>query len=86
VEADPAADGAVLRDTAGRLQVLAAVYRFTALVTARPAAPGREHGLPMRRLVAGMRLVEVPAVGDEARDVDTWADLDALGGPDVGLG
>jgi hypothetical protein len=29
----------------------------------------------MRRLVQGLRLAEVPAVGDEARDVDTWADL-----------
>ena len=45
---------------------------------ARPTGPGRGHGLPMRRLVAGMRLVEVPAVGDEARDVDTSADLDDL--------
>ena len=29
----------------------------------------------MHRLVGGLWLVEVPAVGDEARDVDTWEDL-----------
>jgi molybdopterin-guanine dinucleotide biosynthesis protein A len=80
VEADPAVDGAVLLDPTGRIQMLAAVYRLGALVAARPTGPGLGHGLPMRRLVAGMRLVEVPAVGDEARDVDTSADLDDLRG------
>jgi hypothetical protein len=70
----------VLLDPTGRIQMLAAVYRLGALVAARPTGPGLGHGLPMRRLVAGMRLVEVPAVGDEARDVDTSADLDDLRG------
>ena len=46
-----------------------------ALAAARPAAREDEHGLPVRRLVGGLRLAEVPAVGDEARDVDTWEDL-----------
>jgi hypothetical protein len=34
-----------------------------------------EHGLPVRRLVDGLRLAEVPVVGEEAHDVDSWADL-----------
>ena len=75
VEADATADGAVLVDADGRRQTLAAVYRFAALLAARPADPEQHHGLPMRRLLEGLRLLEVPAVGDEARDVDTWADL-----------
>lgn len=78
VEGDPGADGAVLVDAEGRRQTLAAVYRLTALSGARPPS-SEEHGLPMRRLVERLRLVEVPAVGDEARDVDTWNDLRHLG-------
>jgi hypothetical protein len=65
----------VLVDADGRRQTLAGVYRLSALTTARPASPEDEHGLPVRRLVGGLRLAEVPAVGDEARDVDTWEDL-----------
>jgi molybdopterin-guanine dinucleotide biosynthesis protein A len=79
-EADPTVDGAVLLDREGRRQPLAASYRRTALVAARPARPGLEHGLPMRRLVGALRLADVPAVGDEGMDVDTWADLRAFGG------
>jgi molybdopterin-guanine dinucleotide biosynthesis protein A len=75
VEADPAVDGAVLLDPTGRRQTLAAVYRHAALVAARPSGPEDEHGLPVRRLVGGLRLADVPAVGDEARDVDTWESL-----------
>jgi len=81
VEADPLADGAVLVDRDGRRQTLAAVYRYDALVAHRPADPQQWHGLPMRRLVASLRLLEVPSLGDEGRDVDTWADLDALRAP-----
>jgi molybdopterin-guanine dinucleotide biosynthesis protein A len=81
VEGDPHADGALLVDPDGRRQMLAAVYRVEALTKARPAGPGAEHGLPMRRLVAPLRLVEVPTVGDEARDVDTWDDVRALRAP-----
>ena len=77
VENDPAYDGAVLVDQDGRRQTLAAVYRHAALTAARPS-PERQHGLPMRRLVGPLRLAEVSAIGDEARDVDTWADLQAL--------
>ena len=75
VEADPAVDGAVLVDATGRRQTLAAVYRQRALTAARPADREQEHGLPVRRLVGDLRLVEVAAVGDEARDVDTWEAL-----------
>ncbi|WP_254185274.1 molybdenum cofactor guanylyltransferase [Nocardioides panacis] len=75
VEADPEVDGAVLVDADGRRQTLAAVYRHAALTAARPADPADDHGLPVRRLLAALRLVEVPAVGDEARDVDTWESL-----------
>ena len=74
-EADRALDGAVLVDQAGRRQTLAAVYRRTALAAARPANQEDEHGLPVRRLVGDLHLVDVPAVGDEARDVDTWEAL-----------
>ena len=80
VEADPAVDGAWLVDADGREQPLAAVYRTTALAAARPASREDEHGLPVRRLLAGLRMVPVAPVGDETRDVDTWADLRDLGG------
>ena len=75
VEADGGVDGAVLVDGSGRRQPLAAVYRLGALLADRRVVRADEHGLPVRRLLSGLRLVDVPAVGDEARDVDTWADL-----------
>jgi molybdopterin-guanine dinucleotide biosynthesis protein A len=77
-EEDPTSDGAVLVDRDGRAQTLAAVYRFSSLQRARPRDRAEEHGLPVRRLVAGLRLVELPVVGEEAHDVDTWADLRRL--------
>lgn len=80
-EADAGVDGAVLLDPDGRRQPLAAVYRVSALAGARPADPDQQHGLSVRRLVGGLRLVEVPTVGDEARDVDTWDDVKALRAP-----
>ena len=79
VEADPALDGAVLVDADGRQQTLAAVYRTASLEAARPADREQEHGLPVRRLVGGLRLAEVPVVGEEAFDVDSWQDLRRLG-------
>ena len=82
VEGEAAVDGALLVDARGRRQTLAAVYRHRALTAARPRDHEQQHGLPMGRLVGPLRLVEVPAVGAEAQDVDTWADLRALrGGP-----
>jgi molybdopterin-guanine dinucleotide biosynthesis protein A len=74
-EASADVDGAVLVDAAGRRQTLTAVYRLSALAAARPPDPTAANGLPVRRLVEHLRLVDVPAVGAEAHDVDTWADL-----------
>jgi molybdopterin-guanine dinucleotide biosynthesis protein A len=67
-------DGALLVDGEGRRQYLCAAYRTAALRSAAPA-PAEQHGLSVRRLVSGLRLAEVVAVGGEAQDVDTWADL-----------
>jgi molybdopterin-guanine dinucleotide biosynthesis protein A len=80
VEGDDDVDGACLVDASGRRQPLAAVYRVAALQRTRPEDREREHGLAMRRLVGHLRLAEVPVVGDEARDVDTWSDLRDLRG------
>lgn len=71
-------DGAVLCDVAGRRQ-LAMVLDAARLGAVRPAY-GDEHGLPLHRLLAPLDLVEVPAVGDEAHDVDGWSDLRDLAG------
>ena len=78
VEGDDGVDGARLVDEDGRAQPLAAVYRREALAAAAPADVEQHHGLPVRRLLAPLRLVDVPAVGDEARDVDTWEALREL--------
>lgn len=67
------ADGAFL--VSGGRRHLAGVLRPDRV--AWPAAPDA-HGMPMHRLLAPLRLTEVEASGDEARDVDTWADLRAL--------
>jgi molybdopterin-guanine dinucleotide biosynthesis protein A len=74
VARDPGSDGALLVDDGGRRQYLCAVYRSAAL---RAAAPPLEeqHGLPMKRLLAPLRLADVPALPGEADDVDTWEDL-----------
>jgi molybdopterin-guanine dinucleotide biosynthesis protein A len=71
-------DGALLVDDGGRRQPLCAVYRWTALQRSRPARREDEHGLPVHRLLEPMVLADVAAVGDEARDVDTWNDLVVL--------
>lgn len=77
-DASDAPDGAVLVGEDGRRQ-LAMVLRRTSLLAALPS-PADATGMPLHRLLAGLRLVEVPGEGREARDVDTWADLRALGG------
>jgi molybdopterin-guanine dinucleotide biosynthesis protein A len=74
----PGLDGAVLVDGSGRRQPLCAVYRWSSLLAARPASREDEHGLSLRRLLEGLRLAEVEAVGQEALDVDTWSDLRRL--------
>jgi molybdopterin-guanine dinucleotide biosynthesis protein A len=70
-----AADAACLVDAEHRKQWLAGVYRYDALLAARPADREAEHGLSTRRLMLPLRIVGVPADEDEAHDVDTWADL-----------
>ena len=73
------AEGAVLVDDDGRQQYLCAAYSVDALERARRASGAETgHGLAMGRLVGDLVLAEVPAVGSEARDLDTWADLAAL--------
>ncbi len=71
-------DGAQLVDENGRHQPLCAVYRTWALQRVRPVEREDEHGLPLHQLLTPLNLVEVTAVGQEARDVDTWEDLRAL--------
>jgi len=68
-------DGALLVDGDGREQYLCAAYCRQALLSAAPASVA---GLSLRQLVGGLSLARVPALGDEARDVDTPADLDAV--------
>lgn len=69
------ADGTCLVDDEHRKQWLAGVYRHDALVAARPARRSAEHGLSTRRLMLPLRIVGVAALAEEARDIDTWADL-----------
>lgn len=71
-------DGAVLVDESGRRQ-LALVLDLARL---GQIAPDQQDwaGLPFWRLLRRLDLIEVPAVGSEARDIDTAADLAALRG------
>ncbi len=66
-------DGAVLVGRDDRRQ-LAGVLRRSRVA----APPGDPEGLPMHRLLAGLDLCEVPALGDESVDVDTWDELERL--------
>lgn len=69
-------DAAWLVDEDGR-RVLA-----LAVGTRHVTAIADPHGLPMRALARDLDVHDVPAEGDEARDVDTWADVARLrGGP-----
>ncbi len=67
------ADGARLVDPDGR-HPLALVLRTDRLSGVRPDREG-QHGMALRALLAPLDLTEVPTVGDEHRDVDTWEDL-----------
>lgn len=75
------ADGARLLDPEGR-HPLALVLRTDRLDGVRPDREG-QHGMALRALLAPLRLAEVPTVGDEHRDVDTWEDLRDLAEPDA---
>lgn len=72
-------DGAALTDPGGRRQ-LCLVVRSDRLQEVRPAYE-EQHHLALRRLLAPLRLADVPAQGDEHRDVDSWADLRDLADP-----
>lgn len=75
-DAGPPADAAVLVDAGGRDQPLAAAYRTDALRAALDAlvagSGGRADGLPLRRLVGGLRTVRLPDTAGAAWDCDTW--------------
>lgn len=66
-------DGALLVDSDGRDQPLAAAYRRDAL-DRHLAALGSPAGVAMRDLVRPMRVVRVPS-DDNALDCDTWDDV-----------
>lgn len=66
-------DGAFLHDRAGRRQ-LCGVLDAGALNAVRPDLE-EQHGMSLRALLADLDLAAVAAVGEEARDIDTWADL-----------
>lgn len=74
-EAAAGHDGAFLVEPGerGRRQ-MAGVIDVRRLDAVRPGLE-EQHGMPLHRLLAGLDLVDVTARGDEARDVDTWADL-----------
>jgi len=69
LDVDGEVDGAFLVDEGGRRQ-LAGVLRPDRL-----DPPDDRHGLPLHRLLDRLVLTPVPAVGREAVDVDTWADV-----------
>jgi molybdopterin-guanine dinucleotide biosynthesis protein A len=66
-------DGAALVGPDGRRQ-LAFVVTTTALDGVRPGHED-QHGAALQPLLDRLDLADVPSVGDEHRDVDTWADL-----------
>ena len=65
-------DGAFLVDADGRRQLAGVLDRARRWTARGPPDP---HGLPLHRLLERSTWPTVAAVGDEARDVDTWADL-----------
>jgi molybdopterin-guanine dinucleotide biosynthesis protein A len=72
-EAAAGRDGAFLVDGDGRRQ-LAGVLDATRLAGVRPGLEG-QHGMALHRLLAPLDLAELRATGDEAVDIDSWADL-----------
>jgi molybdopterin-guanine dinucleotide biosynthesis protein A len=77
-EAADGHDGAFLVDADGRRQ-LAGVIRADRLAAVRPGLEG-QHGMALHRLLGPLSLAQVPADGDEAVDIDSWADLRDLDG------
>ncbi len=68
------AEGAVLVDEGGNEQLLTSAWRASSLVAAVRSRPSWA-GQPLREMLAPMSRVWVPAIADEAADVDTPADL-----------
>lgn len=66
-------DGAFLAGPDGRRQ-LAGVLDVRRLEQVRPALEEQD-GMALHRLLAPLDLALVPAIGDEASDIDSWADL-----------
>ncbi|MCF6378322.1 NTP transferase domain-containing protein [Nocardioides KLBMP 9356] len=77
-EAAAGRDGAFLVGADGRRQ-LAGVLDAARLAAVRPGHE-EQHGMALHRLLAPLDLALVPATGDEAVDIDSWADLRDLGG------
>lgn len=77
-QATASRDGACLRDDSGYLQWLVGVYRTDSLQAALAGLGRRARGASVRALVAPLSVASVAATGQEALDVDTWADLDSL--------
>lgn len=69
-------DSAWLTDHDGRRQ-LAGVVRPSDV-----PGPAQAHGAPARLLMSSGRVVDVPAIGREADDIDTWEDVARLHGDD----
>lgn len=63
-------DGATLVGPDGRRRLVLALT-----ASALRHTPTEAHGLSIRAFTQDLDLAEVPAEGDEARGVDTWADL-----------
>ena len=72
-EAAAGREGAFLTDADGRRQ-LAGVLAADRLDAVRPDHEA-QHGMPMHRLLGELDLADLTPVGDEGRDVDSWADL-----------
>ncbi|WP_066929553.1 NTP transferase domain-containing protein [Streptomyces sp. NBRC 110611] len=76
-----ACDGAMLQDASGRDQPLVAAYGAAALrreLARVRAAHGTLTGLPLRAVLAGLRLERLPDAASAASfDCDTWEDISA---------
>ncbi|MFF6775602.1 DUF6457 domain-containing protein [Streptomyces sp. NPDC012637] len=75
LEAAPGSEGAVLVDGEGREQPLVAVYRVEALRRELERAGAELGGLPLRKVVGGLRVERVAAEGSASFDCDTWEDI-----------
>lgn len=72
-------DGAVLIDPEGRRQL--ALFLDLARLDAVSPPLEERHNAALRGLLAPLHLAEVPAIGLEWRDIDSWADLRDLADP-----